>query len=66
MSHLLFIYYIFEYIFQFRYLQVLYKCGLSVVLKSHIRIGNRHDSDLFLKIDALEKLTKSLKNRYNL
>ena len=65
MSHLLFAQYIFEYIFQLQYLKVLYKRGLSVVWKSPVLIGNRNDSDLFLKIDALKKLTKSLKNSCN-
>ena len=42
-----------------------YKRGLSVVWKGRIAIGNRHNSDLYLKIDAFKKLTKSLKNSYN-
>ena len=65
MSYLLFAQYIFEYIFQLQYLKVLYKRGLSVVWKIPVLIGNRNDSDLFLKIDALKKLTKSLKNSCN-
>ena len=65
MSHLLFVQYIFEYIFQLRYLKVSYKRGLSVVWKGRIAIGNRHNSDLYLKIDAFKKLTKSLKNSYS-
>ena len=64
MSHLLFAQYIFEYIFQLRYLEVLYKRSVSFAWKSPVLVGNRNDSDLFLKIDALKKLTKSLKNSY--